>query len=62
MAGPLIVAPLLAGWLAEVQGLRTLFAASLAISVLAAAWIFRYVREPREVILSGSDQREGTSA
>ncbi|MCE9615221.1 MAG: MFS transporter [Lentisphaerae bacterium] len=53
MAGPLLTAPLLAGWLAEAQGLRMLFGASLAVSVLATVWLIRFVRDPREELLSG---------
>lgn len=54
MAGPLMVTPLLAGWLAEAQGLRVLFFASLALSVLAAAWVLFVVRDPRDPPLSGA--------
>lgn len=49
---PLMVAPLLAGALAHRAGLPALFAASLAISVVAAAWTILRVRDPRDTALA----------
>jgi MFS family permease len=39
--------PLAGGWLAAAQGVRTLFVVSLVLSLVAMAWTFWRVREPR---------------
>ena len=52
MALPLFIAPLLAGWFADRHGLRALFTASLAVSLLAALWTILRIRDPRDVALT----------
>ncbi|MDA0576920.1 MAG: MFS transporter [Verrucomicrobia bacterium] len=50
---PMLVAPLLAGALAHSHGLPVLFVTSMLISLVAAAWVMRRVREPRDQPLAG---------
>jgi len=53
MTPALIVAPLIAGWVARAWGLPTLFLASLLISVAALLWFGLRVREPRQLLVDG---------
>lgn len=52
MSGSTVFCPLLAGVIAEQWGLRSLFALSAAITVLALAWLALRVRDPRTISLA----------
>ena len=49
IGAPLAVVPILAGRLADAWGLRVLFGACLAVSVIAFAWLLLRVRDPRRL-------------
>ena len=50
MTAPLLVAPVAAGMFANRCGIRPLFAVSLVISAVAAAWFIVFFREPRHML------------
>jgi len=51
MTIPLLMAPVIAGVIAEKLGLQALFLLSLTISISGALWFVLFVREPRKLIV-----------
>lgn len=48
---PILLTPILAGYLAEIHGLVTIFQLSLGFSVLAVIWFIWRVQDPRDVAI-----------
>jgi len=56
MAAPLIIAPIAAGALVEVAGLRVLFWVCLGLSAVAVAWFATRVKEPRQLLMERASE------